>query len=210
MASLIDDGDGPDNPALWGYSSRGLGLPLTPQPAQSPFTLHLVGQTYPGYPVDIPTELDNVVSVHESLPFHDYYTFISECVSSSLSITAAAPQSILTRTRPGYHGPCLLSTEHVPRDDFLLHRGGGNHTDSDPGVGPAHRCVHVHFRTGRGAQEYLYERCPGARESTSTGTTAQGVREGVGAISCPDHDGQREDVEPGFEVCPADSHRCMC
>lgn len=112
-----------DNPALWGYSSRGLGLPLTPQPAQSPFTLHLVGQTYPGYPVDIPTELDNVVSVHESLPFHDYYTFISECdimvpafsqrstyqETTSSSIAAA----VITRI------PILVSDRHTDAYTYI-------------------------------------------------------------------------------------------
>lgn len=47
----------------------------------SPFTLHLVGQVNPEHVVIVPTELRDVVQIHQNLPYPQFYQFITKAVS---------------------------------------------------------------------------------------------------------------------------------
>ncbi|KAE9383833.1 hypothetical protein BT96DRAFT_929574 [Gymnopus androsaceus JB14] len=110
------------SPATWGW--KGVeGSPFQPILDASPFTLHLVGQVNPEHHVLIPTELKDVVHIHEGLPYPEFYQFISQADimvpafmqrgsyedTTSSSIAAAA----ITRI------PVLASARHLGAYTYL-------------------------------------------------------------------------------------------
>lgn len=68
-------------PHAWGYKTAALGKPFVPDTNTSPFKLHLVGQVNPNAPLKIPVELEeNVISIHQALPYPVYYDFLAHAV----------------------------------------------------------------------------------------------------------------------------------
>ncbi|KAE9400713.1 hypothetical protein BT96DRAFT_919359 [Gymnopus androsaceus JB14] len=110
------------SPATWGWKGAE-GSPFQPILDASPFTLHLVGQINPEHHVLIPTELKDVVHIHEGLPYPEFYQFISQADimvpafmqrgayedTTSSSIAAAA----ITRI------PVLASARHLGAYTYL-------------------------------------------------------------------------------------------
>lgn len=110
------------SPAVWGYRPAEAGSPFMPDPDASPFQLLLLGQMKEKDPLQIPIELEEVVSIHEGLSFNDYYHALAKSVSFS---------SYITRSRN--HGPCSILLAETKKDILIpafAHRGYFENTAS--------------------------------------------------------------------------------
>ena len=93
--------DGTEDASVWGYRAGATpDAPWEPVASGSPLQLQLMGQPVPNMPLEIPEKLSNIVSIHEKLPYPEYYQLLSNAVSLF---------------------PCCGSTEHAPGSAVTVH-----------------------------------------------------------------------------------------
>jgi hypothetical protein len=74
----------PADPALWGYreiTEDGIQTFVALESETSPFELRLLGQVVKSDPLSIPDELKHMVTIHESLPYPEFYDMAADAVS---------------------------------------------------------------------------------------------------------------------------------
>lgn len=85
-----------EDASVWGYRAGSTPeAPWEPIAGASPMHLQLMGQPVPHAPLEIPDKLSNIITIHEKLPYPEYYRLLSNAVRTTfMSRACLVPPSV--------------------------------------------------------------------------------------------------------------------